>query len=118
LKKFFTVFAWLEVVLGLTMLWMTWDVGLRASGQIFGALVVLIGIVLLYGLIIYALIGWFMDHTHRYRYVLTLVLTLLYNVLAWTFPSVMIQTWATYPFPLITLLIGAMLVWVARQEKQ
>ncbi|EPC95603.1 hypothetical protein Lpp227_10290, partial [Lacticaseibacillus paracasei subsp. paracasei Lpp227] len=32
------------------------------------------------------------------------------------FPSVMIQTWATYPFPLITLLIGAMLVWVARQE--
>ena len=50
------------------MLWMTWDVGLRASGQIFGALVVLIGIVLLYGLIVYALIGWFMDHTHRYWY--------------------------------------------------
>ena len=50
--------------------------------------------------------------------VLTLVLTLLYNVLAGTFPSVMIQTWATYPFPLITLLIGVMLVWVARQEKQ
>lgn len=48
----------------------------------------------------------------------TVVLTLLYNVLAWTFPSVMIQTWATYPFPLITLLIGVMLVWVARQEKQ
>ncbi|MDN6221630.1 MAG: hypothetical protein L0J29_02555 [Lacticaseibacillus paracasei] len=118
MKKFFTVFARLEVVLGLTMLWMTWDVGLRASGQIFGALVVLIGIVLLYGLIVYALIGWFMDHTHRYWYVLTLVLTLLYNVLAWTFPSVMIQTWATYPFPLITLLIGVMLVWVARQEKQ
>ncbi|WP_123021729.1 hypothetical protein [Lacticaseibacillus paracasei] len=118
MKKFFTVFAWLEVVLGLTMLWMTWDVGLRASGQIFGALVVLIGIVLLYGLIIYALIGWFMDPAHRYWYVLTLMLTLLYNVLAWTFPSVMIQTWATYPFPLITLLIGVMLVWVARQEKQ
>ena len=57
------------------MLWMTWDIGLRASGQIFGALVVLIGIVLLYGLIIYALIGWFMDPTHRYWYVLTLVLT-------------------------------------------
>lgn len=69
-------------------------------------------------LIFYALIGWFMDPTHRYWYVLTLVLTLLYNVLAWTFPSVMIQTWATYPFPLITLLIGVMLVWVARQEKQ
>lgn len=46
------------------MLWMTWDVGLRASGQIFGALVVLIGIVLLYGLIFYALIGWFIHGSY------------------------------------------------------
>ncbi len=56
-EKVFCNFCWLEIILGLAMLWMTFDVGLRATGPFFGALIVLIGIVLLYGLLIYALVG-------------------------------------------------------------
>ena len=32
MRKFFAIFAWLEIILGLAMLWMTFDVGLRATG--------------------------------------------------------------------------------------
>ena len=87
MRKFFAIFAWLEIILGLAMLWMTFDVGLRVTGPFFGALIVLIGIVLLYGLLIYALVGWFIDRQHWPWYVVTLVVTLIYNVLAWSLPG-------------------------------
>ncbi len=117
MRKFFAIFAWLEIILGLAMLWMTFDVGLRATGPFFGALIVLIGIVLLYGLLIYALVGWFIDRQHWPWYVITLVVTLIYNVLAWSFPKIMVQRWATYPFPMLTLIIGCLMAWIAWREQ-